>query len=79
MIPGSVLVLALAIPALWILYRQLRKKTLGYTSASPPGPPPKLFVGNTFDIPLRYRSEEFIRWGKKYNSEIRFRQRIGSA
>ena len=69
-VSNTTLLLVLA-PLLWLVYRYF-KGTFPSTSVNgpPPGPPPKFLVGNTLDIPLRYRAEEFMRWGKRYNSGI---------
>jgi hypothetical protein len=44
----------------------------GKRSPYPPGPEPKWFFGNMFDFPTVNPAEEYVAWGKKYNSESFF-------
>lgn len=34
----------------------------------PPGPKPKLLIGNMFDFPIEEASEVYMEWGRKYGS-----------
>ncbi|TFK74225.1 cytochrome P450 [Pluteus cervinus] len=36
----------------------------------PPGPKPRIFVGNAFDLPIDKGWETYARWSKEYNSDI---------
>lgn len=37
----------------------------------PPGPNPKPIIGNMFDFPVKDAPQEYVEWGKKYNSMLR--------
>ena len=36
----------------------------------PPGPKPRLIIGNALDLPTKDLANVYVEWGKKYNSEL---------
>jgi len=62
------------LPSLWWLYRSL-KRTQPLTENDlplPPGPPPKILIGNTLDIPQVDQHRVYAKWGEMYNSRSGF-------
>ncbi|KAF8908532.1 cytochrome P450 [Gymnopilus junonius] len=44
----------------------------------PPGPKPKLFIGNALDFPNSQQYEAYVEWGKRYNSGILYASALGN-
>ncbi|KAF8953632.1 hypothetical protein BDZ97DRAFT_1608491, partial [Flammula alnicola] len=44
----------------------------------PPGPKPKVLIGNMLDFPYRDASIHYVEWGKKYNSDILHASSLGN-
>ncbi|KDR69728.1 hypothetical protein GALMADRAFT_145141 [Galerina marginata CBS 339.88] len=44
----------------------------------PPGPLPKPFIGNCFDVPQKNAHEGYMRWGEKYKSDILYANVLGN-
>ncbi|KAF4619935.1 hypothetical protein D9613_004662 [Agrocybe pediades] len=68
----------LLVPALWTLQRLMRWLTRGPPAPYPPGPKPKLLIGNALDIPSVNSSHVFLDWEKKYNSNILHAEAFGN-
>lgn len=70
------LVLALAPLAALSTFRRIRRNSSGLPY--PPGPPPRLIVGNLFDLPKARTHLVLAEWSKRYNSTLIHRHRYYS-
>jgi hypothetical protein len=65
----------LALAAIVILATKLliqRHKNTTTSTPYPPGPKPLLFIGNALDFPKSDACREYVNWGIRYNSPLRF-------
>jgi hypothetical protein len=62
---GTSMVLLLAAALHWGLTRPKRSKY-----PYPPGPKPKILLGNLLDIPAKNMSKVYVEWGKRYQSKV---------
>ncbi|KAF8628629.1 hypothetical protein AX15_003764 [Amanita polypyramis BW_CC] len=62
----SSLTAAAAVSAIIVVLLRHRKQQATY----PPGPSPKLIIGNALDVPLKKSWIKYFDWSKKYNSDI---------
>jgi len=53
---------------LWITARIIHLFATRSHLRYPPGPRPKLLIGNALDFPLVNAAMKYMEWGKEYNS-----------
>ncbi|KAF5322608.1 hypothetical protein D9619_001341 [Psilocybe cf. subviscida] len=66
-----------------LLFASISKRVVDYLCqprrvSYPPGPKPKPLIGNMLDLPTSYGAQEYLKWSKKYNSDILFASALGS-
>ncbi|ETS84929.1 hypothetical protein PFICI_02954 [Pestalotiopsis fici W106-1] len=66
---------ALCASVLTLLYTRLFRKRYPYPL--PPGPPGKFLVGNLGQLSVDHPEEDYIRWGKEYNSDVIYTNVLG--
>ncbi|KAL1892883.1 hypothetical protein Sste5346_006776 [Sporothrix stenoceras] len=69
LISPTVLVTAAASLLLYFLFSLLRRSQHSALPL-PPGPPGRFLVGNLGDVSADHPEEDYMRWGKEYNSDV---------
>ncbi|KAI0020666.1 cytochrome p450 monooxygenase [Xylariomycetidae sp. FL0641] len=71
----GLLLTALVTSALYLLYSRVFRARSPYPL--PPGPPGRFLLGNAGQLSDDHPDEDYIRWGKEYNSDIIYTKVLG--